>query len=422
MAKESFRFIHASDFHLERPMQDVLDLPDHLRRTLVDAPWKAAAAVFEHAIVDNVDFVVLSGDLVNPVSAGAQGVAFLLEKFEELAAKEIEVYWAGGSVDDPDRWPESVALPSNVHLFTKRQVEPVVHRRNGQPLVTLFGRSSDGAESIRAAEYAHEAEDNYTIAVAYGQADMETLVNERIDYWALGGEHQPEILSAEQPCIRFCGSPQARSLSEPGAHGFLLIDIDAQRNMQVHQIEADLVRTTIQEIDADDVSMGRDLRQILSRRVARIQSEAAGRHVLVHWRVHMDLENASVVGPSALEDLLNWLRREFGHGSPACWSVDIEVLPPKQLPKKWQDEDTILGDFLRVSAGHRKNAAKELNLKPLVDGETPGAAHWAAALLPLDSAAQVAMLERSTLLGVDMLRGHQIDLLAPTRRYGGLDK
>ncbi len=422
MAKESFRFIHASDFHLERPMQDVLDLPDHLRRTLVDAPWKAAASVFEHAIVENVDFVVLSGDLVNPVSAGAQGVAFLLDRFEELAAKGIEVYWAGGSVDDPDRWPESVALPDSVHVFSKKQVEPVIHRRNGIPLVTLLGRSSDGAESIRAAEYGHEPDDNFVIAVAHGKADIETLGSERIDYWALGGQHQPETLSAQQPCIRYCGTPQARSLSEPGAHGFVLVDIDAQRNMQTHQVEVDGVRTTIQEIDADDVALGRDLRQLLSRRVARIQSEASGRHVLAHWRVHMDLENASVVGPSALEDLLAWLRREFGHGSPACWSIDIEVLPPKQLPKKWQDEDTILGDFLRVAAGHRKNAAKELNLKNIVDSESPGAAHWTATLLPVDATAQLAMLERSTLLGVDMLRGHQIDLLAPTRRYGGLDK
>jgi hypothetical protein len=61
-------------------------------------------------------------------------------------------------------------------------------------------------------------------------------------------------------------------------------------------------------------------------------------------------------------------------------------------------------------------------LKPLVDGETPGGAHWAAALLPADPTAQLAMLERSTLLGVDMLRGHQIDLVAPTRRFGGLEK
>lgn len=422
MAKESFRFIHASDFHLERPMQDVLDLPDHLRRTLVDAPWKAAAAVFEHALLENVDFVVLAGDLLNPVSAGAQGVAFMLDRFEELSSRNVQVYWAGGNVDDPDRWPESVALPANVHVFAKRQVEPICFRRHGHPLVTLLGRSNDGAESIRAAEFASEPDDNFVIAVAHGQGDVETLGSQRVDYWALGGQHQPETLSTEQPCIRYCGTPQSRSLSESGPHGFVLVDIDAQRNMQTHQVEVDLVRTTRQEIDADDVSLGRDLRQLLSRRVSRIQSEAAGRHVLVHWRVHMDLENASVVGPSALEDLLAWLRREFGHGSPACWSTDIEVLPPKQLPKKWQDEDTILGDFLRVASGHRKNSAKELNLKALVDGETPGAAHWMAALLPAEPSAHIGMLERSTLLGVDMLRGHQIDLLAPTRRFGGLEK
>jgi hypothetical protein len=35
MAKESFRFIHASDFHVERPMGDLYDLPDHLSTPLV---------------------------------------------------------------------------------------------------------------------------------------------------------------------------------------------------------------------------------------------------------------------------------------------------------------------------------------------------------------------------------------------------
>ena len=42
MGKESIRFIHAADFHLERPMHDLLDLPEHLKQALVDAPWKAA--------------------------------------------------------------------------------------------------------------------------------------------------------------------------------------------------------------------------------------------------------------------------------------------------------------------------------------------------------------------------------------------
>ncbi len=422
MVKESFRFIHAADFHLERPLQDVFDLPDHLKRILVEAPWKAAQGVFEHAVVENVDFVLLSGDLLNPVSTGAAGVAFLLDQFESMAQRNIQVFWAGGAADDPDRWPDAVALPSNVHVFSKRQVEAIVFRRNGTPLATLFGRSCDGAEIVRSAEFSHEADENYKIAVTYGKADVETLASQRIDYWALGGNHQGEILASDSPCIRYSGSTQARTMAEPGGHGFVLVDIDAQRNMQAHQIDIDWVRYSLQEIDAEDLALGRDLRQLLAKRVARVQSEAAGRHVLVKWRVHMDLENASVVGPTALEDLLGWLRREFGHGQPCCWSTEIEILPPKQLPAKWHDEDTILGDFLRVAAGHRKQSARDLNLKPLIDSETPGSNTWQALLQPSDASAHLASLERSTLLGVDLLRGHQVDLVASTRRFGGSEK
>lgn len=422
MAKESFRFIHASDFHLERPMQDILDLPDHMRRTLVDAPWKAAEAIFEHAILENVDFVLLAGDLLNPLSCGAQGAAFLLEQFETLQKKNIQVYWAGGVVDDPDRWPEAVALPDNVHLFPKNGVESCVFRRNQTPLATVLGRSCDGTETVRAAEFAHEEDDNYVIALAHGTADSETLSSEAVDYWALGGRHQSQILQTEEPAIRYSGSPQARSIREEGAHGFILVDVDAQRCVQVHSIDCDLVRYSEQDIDADDVALGRDLKQLLAKRIARLQSEASGRHLLVKWRVNMDLENASVVGPSAMEDLLGWLRREFGHGQPSCWSTEIEILPPKELPADWHEEDTILGDFLRIASKQRKDSKKPLNMKPIIDAETPGTSVWQAALSATNNDSALSTLDRSTLLGVDLLRGHKVDLVAPTRRFGGSEK
>ncbi|MCA9127183.1 MAG: metallophosphoesterase, partial [Planctomycetales bacterium] len=283
MAKESFRFIHASDFHLERPLQDILDLPDHLQRVLVEAPWKAAEAVFEHAVVENVDFLVLTGDLVNPATCGAQGLAFLLEHFETLRSRDIQVYWLGGQADDPDRWPAAVELPSNVHVFSKHESQTIVHRRHQTALANLIGRSSTGSETIRAAEYANEGDETFVIALAYGQGDSESLSAEHVDYWALGGQHQAEILRSDEPAIRFCGSPQSRSMKEPGPHGFVLVDVDAQRNLQIHSVDVDLVRYSVQEIDADDVALGRDLRQLLAKRVARLQSEASGRHLLVHW-------------------------------------------------------------------------------------------------------------------------------------------
>jgi DNA repair exonuclease SbcCD nuclease subunit len=421
MAKESFRFIHASDFHLERPLQDILDVPEHLRKTLVEAPWKAAESIFEHAVLENVDFVLLSGDLLNLAASGAQGAAFLLEQFETLNERGIQVYWAGGKVDDPSSWPDSVALPANVHVFSSSAVEAMVFKRNQTPLVTVLGRSSEGTEMVRAAEFTHEPDENYVIAMAHGNADSESLRSERVDYWALGGKHQADILQTEEPVIRYCGSPQARCLKEEGAHGFVLVDVDSQRCVQVHSVDCDLVRYSEQDIDADDMALGRDVRQVLAKRVARLQSEASGRHLLVKWRVHIDLENAALVGPSALEDLLAWLRREFGHGTPACWSTDIEILPPKSLPEKWKEEDTILGDFLRIATTQRKDS-KQLNLKPIIDVETPGTNLWHAALAAPNLSTHQSILDKSTLLGVDLLRGHQVDLVASTRRFGGSEK
>lgn len=419
MAKESFRFIHASDFHLERPFQDIFDLPDHLKKTLVDAPWKAAEAIFEHAVLENVDFVLLAGDILNPATTGAQGIAFLLDNFENLRQRNIQVYWAGGVVDDPERWPSAIPMPSNVHVFSKKEATDFVFRRNQIPIATIIGRSADGNEIVRAAEYARDPDDTFMIGLAHGSADADSLAMEHISYWALGGKHQADIVQTEEPTIRYCGSPQARCLKEEGPHGFVLVDVDAQRHIQVHSVDCDLVRYSEQDIDTDDLALGKDLRQILAKRVARLQSEASGRHLLVKWRVNMDLENAALVGPSALEDLLGWLRREFGHGQPCCWSTDIEVLPPKELPSKWKEEDTILGDFLRTAATHRKEQGKGLNLKAIIDAEVPPTNIWQTTLTPADVASQLATLDRSTLLGVDLLRGHQVDLLAPTRRFGG---
>lgn len=420
MGKESIRFIHASDFHLERAMQDLLDLPEHLKSQLVDAPWKAAESIFEMAVVDNVDFVLLSGDLLNPVSCGAAGPAFLLDQFEKLHQNKIQVFWAAGVADDPERWPEAVALPPNVHLFSKKQVEPVIYRRNGTPLATIIGRSNDGRESVRAAEFQIDEDDTYVIALAHGTADREALQSQRIDYWALGGPHQRQTLHGEAPHMRVAGSPQGRSFQEPGPHGCWLVEVDGDHDAQIVSTDVDSFRYITQTLDAEDLALGRDIRQLMSKRISKIQSENGTRHLIVQWRIEMDLENAAMVGPAALDEILGWVRREYGHGNCSVWSTDIEVLSPKAFPTKWQEEDTILGDFLRTATESRKQMGKNINLKPIVESETPGTPIWQSMLDNDEPSNVLAMLDRSTLLGVDLLRGHKLDLLAPTRRFGGI--
>ena len=58
----------------------------------MSSPGPSAAGVFETALAEKVDFVVLSGDLLHSRHAGPRGPLFLIEQFERLAERNIAVY------------------------------------------------------------------------------------------------------------------------------------------------------------------------------------------------------------------------------------------------------------------------------------------------------------------------------------------
>ena len=117
MTPQGFRFIHASDFRLEEPVDGLASLPERYDEAILDAPRRSAERVFDAALKEKVDFVVLSGNLLSARDTGPQGVLFLIEQFERLNAAKIPVYWAAGLSDSPDVFPSAFRLPANVHVF-----------------------------------------------------------------------------------------------------------------------------------------------------------------------------------------------------------------------------------------------------------------------------------------------------------------
>ena len=82
MPAEPFRFVQASDLHLEQPVQGLAEVPEHLRAALLDAPFTAAERVFDATLAESADFLILAGDVLNPRHAGPRGITFLLEQFD----------------------------------------------------------------------------------------------------------------------------------------------------------------------------------------------------------------------------------------------------------------------------------------------------------------------------------------------------
>src|SRR5882757_9713483 len=107
---QPLRLVHASDLHLEMPVYGLPEIPEHLRELLIEAPYHAAEQVFETALAEDADAVLLAGDVLNVDRAGPPAIVLLLDQFARLAERGIAIYWAGGAVDVPDSLPRSVTL------------------------------------------------------------------------------------------------------------------------------------------------------------------------------------------------------------------------------------------------------------------------------------------------------------------------
>ncbi len=284
---EPFSFIHASDFHLDRPPRGLAEVPDHLRDALIDAPYRAAERVFDAAIKERVDFVLLAGDLVDPLLAGPRAALFLSEQFKRLADRSIKIYWATGRDDDAGR-STAVAQLSGAVPFSPGQVTRIVHERASaegrQALVQILGTSSPVRRKIRVADF-QPLGGLFAVAVAYGTVDVDALAPAGVNYWALGGQHDRRTLAVGPLAAQYSGSPQGRRPQESGPHGCTLVTVDANAYVRTSFIVTDAVRYLNEQVAVEPSTTAGQLYEIITHRIAELSSDPFGPDLLVQWIV-----------------------------------------------------------------------------------------------------------------------------------------
>jgi len=423
MPARPLRFVHASDFHLEMPLQGVVEVPEHLREAFCDAPYTAARRVFDAALAEEARFVVLSGDLVHPGRAGLRGPRFLVEQFLRLAGQGIAVYWAGGVVDPPEAWPSTFPLPENVHLFPRGRTGRFVHAPHGTPLVCLVGQSRDGPRPLRLEGFepdpAGAAPGVPTIAVANGSIAAAALPARGVCYWALGGRPDrttppgvpaavaggvPAAVAGGSPTVaHWPGSPQGRRPGETGIHGCTLVELDENGQARTSLLPTDAIRWLDERLAVDECTRREDLDALLDRRIQGLMEAAPKVDLLLAWTFAGSGPLATELGEGPLAaELLARLRSEYGSATPAAWSISLEAEPAEALPAELYEQETILGDFLRTVRQYEVNPAEPLELETyLAEAHVAGA--LAAAVSMADQETRRGVLREAALLGAKLL-------------------
>jgi|GEM_PF-664878 len=433
---QPFRFVHASDFHLERPLSIAADAPEQFVSLLVESRYRAAQRVFDLALTSRADFLILAGDIVRVDRAGPRALHFLHSQFTRLAEQGVTIYWAGGRSERQSPWPDDLPLPPNVQQFPRGPAQQLVHYEDGQPLAQLVGTSTvnaDGSLALDAFAKPKAAAGDarrgraglFTIGVAHG-----LLANDRVagktplDYWALGGRHRRARAKvvrrgAEKPSngaalppaqAIYSGAPQGGSFAEQGPHGAIIAQVDEQGHAHIQFAPTDLARFRRARLALDATLSTAEVEQRLEARLETELARAPGHALLVHWIIDLvGSTRAAWAGEHGQAELLAWLQRTFGSRTPAVWSIALEVEPSHIshiAPPEMAADGTLLADFL-LAIDSFDSGGSEIPWKALLPESLHGTPAGAALARAVDGATRRKILEQAATLGRELLGGEE---------------
>ena len=133
----------------------------------------------------------------------------------------------------------------------------------------------------------------------------------------------------------------------------------------------------------------------------KLVSDNSDQSLLVDWNFTTTGDfNPALRRRENVEQLLDWLRDEFGRGETGLWSTQVRIDPPSTLPTSWYEEDTILGEYLRSIGRYQSDESLNLSLHEYipvaVENELSGVAR-------ISGDRRNSTLRQAALLGVEYL-------------------
>jgi len=293
------RFLHAADLHLGAPLEslgEAIDSDTYNRiKPLVNEAFDRLIHV---AIAEEVDFVVLAGDVYDNADRDPGAQRRFLLGLRRLTGAGIKVFMVHGNHDPLTKDIKQGLLPEGVVVFPAGKLgSQVVTMRNGvdvtvagvsyarkeetDNLVPLFagltGRTIVGVlhTNVGGNESGHK---NYAPSTP---ADLQASP---VHYWALGHIHKRSVNSIDSGWWAYPGNLQGRSVkaSECGPKGVLIVDIDDNgRVLEPRFVDCSSVRFERVSVPVDSVDDITELNDEVNEALARVVAEADGRPVMV---------------------------------------------------------------------------------------------------------------------------------------------
>lgn len=242
------RFIHTADLHLDSPFKGIRQLHPNLYETVYQATFQSFQTIVTRAIEEEVDFLLISGDIYDEENQSVKAQARLRDELGRLHQARIPVFLSHGNHDFMGRGTLRLQLPDNVTIFgTEPETVQLQTRLGERVAITGFSYKTRWLQERIIQSYPQRQQDvDYHIGMLHGYLDgmessegvyapfsLSELNQKQYDYWALGHIHKRQALQ-ELPPVLYPGNIQGRNPNETGEKGALLVQLQKGIDPEVH--------------------------------------------------------------------------------------------------------------------------------------------------------------------------------------------
>lgn len=367
-AMTRFRFLHAADIHLDTPMTGVGG--DLSRRAesapvmdiLRDASLNAWDNLINLAVEQDVDFVVLAGDIYDGAERGVRAARRFVKGVEVLDQHGVQTFVVHGNHDPVEGSTlGSSSLPASVKVFEPGEPQIAEVRRGDELLAVVHGVSFRTRKEERnlARTFSRSQQHCFQLGLLhanvggnlahdnYSPCTVDDLATANLDYWALGHIHSRDVHHESWGWWAYPGNLQGRSRkpSERGSKGALLVEVDGTQLVgEPRFIPCDVVRFAEPAVDVSECD---DLVAVGDELVAAcesLRSGADGRSLVVRPRLVGTTDLVEQI-ETAIEsgELVSTINSETGLSTPFVWVERLisVVRPPIDLDAVRQRHDVV---------------------------------------------------------------------------------
>ncbi len=283
------KFIHAADIHLDSPLRGLQRYEGAPAEEIREATRRALENLVDLAIDEEVDFVLIAGDIYDGDWEDYNTGLFFVLQMSKLLNAEIPVVMISGNHDAANKMTKSLRLPENVELLPYNRPASAKNEKLLELGVAIHGQSFEKAAQYEnlAVNYPEKKNGLYNIGLLhtslsdpqghepYAPCSIDDLKQKGYDYWALGHVHRRAI-ACNDPLIVYPGNIQGRHIRESGIKGCYLAKVDQRGETELQFHALDVFRWEECKVDLSEGKQDDEILDLCSKELAKLMEDHQG--------------------------------------------------------------------------------------------------------------------------------------------------